>query len=86
MPGIKIYFKDGVKKVEGELSYHTRVREGSCSIFLKIQTAEVYAISDGRIAKLESFYRNRQGEEFNYRNIKWDNYWLNDEYGGTKIL
>ena len=68
------------------MSYHTRVKEGSCSIFLKIQSAEVFAISDGRIAKLESFYRNRQGEEFKYRNPKWDNYWLNDEYGGTKIL
>lgn len=54
--------------LEGELTYHAREMEGGCSIFLKPQTGEVFAIDDGRIARLDSPYRNNLGEVFNEQN------------------
>ena len=72
---------------EGELSYHARMFEGGCSIFLIPQTAQIYLIDAGRASYGDSPYRNTLGETFNSKNErKWDNYYMNEETGGAKIL
>ena len=44
-------------------------------------------IDSGRASYGDSPYRNELGETFSLKNDKkWDNYYLNDETGGTKIL
>ena len=74
-------------KKEGCLSYHARMFEGGCSVFLIPQTAQIYMIDSGRAATGDSPYRNNLGETFKAgREKKWDNYFLNDETGGAKIL
>jgi hypothetical protein len=50
-----------MKPDEGELSYHARVWEGGCSIFLVPSLGEVLMIDDGRIARYDTFYRNELG-------------------------
>ena len=73
--------------LEGELTYHARHWEGGASAFLQPSTAEVYLIDDGRICNYDSFYRNRLGEVFGPESTKkWENFYTNDETGGTKVL
>jgi len=44
-------------------------------------------IDSGRAATGDSPYRNNLGETFKAgREKKWDNYFLNDETGGSQIL
>jgi hypothetical protein len=61
--------------------------EGGCSIFLVPSTAEVYIVDQGRISKFDSFYRNALGETFSEHSTKkWENYFLDEKTGGTRIL
>jgi hypothetical protein len=74
-------------KTEGELSYHARVSEGGCSIFVVPSTAEVYMIDEGRLTKYDSFYRNALGEAFSENSTKkWENFYLDEKTGGARIL
>ena len=51
------------------------------------QTAQIYLIDSGRASYGDSPYRNALGETFNIKNEKkWDNYYMNEETGGAKIL
>jgi hypothetical protein len=76
-----------LQKKEGELSYHARVAEGSCSIFVVPSNAEVYMIDKGRLSKYDSFYRNSLGESFSENSTKkWENFYLDEKTGGARIL
>lgn len=73
--------------LEGELCYHARHWEGGASAFLLPGTAEVFLIDDGRICSYDSFYRNKLGEVFSPESTKkWENFYTNDETGGSKVL
>ena len=72
---------------EGELSYHARMFEGGKAIYLIPQLAKIVYIDEGRSMWGESFYRNSIGDTYHPKNQrKWDNFFISDESGGTKIL
>ena len=59
---------------EGELSYHARLHEGGCALFIVPSNSQIYAIDHGRIIKMDSFYRNAVGEVFGESHKKWDTF------------
>ena len=72
---------------EGELSYHARISEGGCSVFVVPSTSEVILIDNGRITYYDSFYRNALGETFSKTSTKkWENFYIDEKGGGSRIL
>ena len=61
-------FGTTTESLEGMLTFHAREFEGNCAVYLTPQTGEVYAVDQGRTAKIYSFYINELGETFSEEN------------------
>ena len=71
---------------EGVLSYHTRVHEGSCGIFLHLSTGNIVMIQNGSSAQQDSPYRNKYGEVVNPRDKRWHSFKIDKLGGGNEAL
>lgn len=69
---------------EGELSYHARVCEGGHSIFLITGDSSFVLVDDGKIAHIPSCYKNQFGETHNSQSKRWENFYLDEQFGGQK--
>eukprot|EP00347_Sterkiella_histriomuscorum_P006425 403352821 len=80
------YDREGLKNKEGELTYHSRVCEGKTSIFLDTQIGLLYLIEKKRSSERPSPYLNKYGEHYSIKNKKYDNFYLDQKYGGLNQL
>ncbi|CDW91208.1 zinc finger family protein [Stylonychia lemnae] len=77
---------DNKKDDEGELTFHARQCEGGQGIFLDNQTGVIFLIEKKRNSEKSSIYLNKFGEHYSTKMKKYDQFKLNDEFGGRQLL
>lgn len=79
-------FENLLDSGEGVLSYHTRVKEGRCGVFLHLSTGNIIMIQNGSSAQSDSPYRNKYGEVVNPRDKRWNSFKIDKQGGGIDAL
>jgi hypothetical protein len=74
-----------MKKHEGELTFHARTKEGGVCLYIATSNGLVYLIDNDRSSNKLSPYMNKFGETFNKTSKRWDNFYIDEEGGGTHV-
>ena len=76
----------GMRKNEGELTFHARTKEGGQCVYLLCSTGQIFYIDKDRSCDKPSPYMNKFGETCKKNTKRWDNFYFNEEYGGKQAL